>query len=208
TLGGEFAWGRLWGGAASAIRITPIAFVPREQLDDWIALTEIPDTNRLSGPARDLLKALHRHGPMFPQNLPKAADLVPAHVEMALGDLIGHGMVTCDSFGALRQMITPPSRRRRPLKPVGRWCSFRAVPAVKEADELNEMAARQLLRRSGVVFRRTIELEKIRVTWSALVRVYRRMELRGEVRGGRFVAGFSGEQFALPSAVELLRKLR
>jgi ATP-dependent Lhr-like helicase len=70
------------------------------------------------------------------------------------------------------------------------------------------MVARQLLARTGVVFRRTIAREKIPVTWSALTRIYRRMELRGEVRGGRFVAGFAGEQFALPQAVELLRKLR
>ena len=78
----------------------------------------------------------------------------------------------------------------------------------RRADELNEMAARQLLRRTGIVFRRTVLREKLPVTWGALTRIYRRMELRGEVRGGRFVAGFSGEQFALPSAIELLRKLR
>jgi ATP-dependent Lhr-like helicase len=71
-----------------------------------------------------------------------------------------------------------------------------------------ELIARQLLHRTGVVFRRTLLRERIPITWSALVRIYRRMELRGEVRGGRFVAGFSGEQFALPEAVELLRRLR
>jgi ATP-dependent Lhr-like helicase len=76
------------------------------------------------------------------------------------------------------------------------------------AEELHEMAARQLLQRTGIVFRRTVLREKLPVTWSALTRVYRRMELRGEVRGGRFVAGFSGEQFALPEAVELIRRLK
>jgi ATP-dependent Lhr-like helicase len=70
------------------------------------------------------------------------------------------------------------------------------------------MVARQLLRRTGVVFRKTVEREKLPVTWSALSRVYRRLELRGEIRGGRFVGGFAGEQFALPEAVELLRRLR
>ena len=146
---------------------------------------------------------------MFPQNLPKAADLVPAHVEMGLADLLSHGLITCDSFAALRQMITPPSRRRGALRPVGRWCCFRSdPPRDKNADELNEMIARQLLRRTGVVFRRTIQREKLPVTWLTLTRIYRRMELRGEIRGGRFVAGFSGEQFALPSAVELLRQTR
>ncbi|HZK81719.1 MAG TPA: hypothetical protein VFC46_11640, partial [Humisphaera sp.] len=147
-------------------------------------------------------------GAMFPQNLQKAANLVPAHVEMGLADLVSHGMVTCDSFAALRQMITPPSRRRAPLRPVGRWSCFRTGPAAAASDEVNELAAKQLLKRTGVVFRKTIEREKIPVNWGALIRVYRRMELRGEIRGGRFVAGFSGEQFALPEAVELLRKLR
>lgn len=74
--------------------------------------------------------------------------------------------------------------------------------------ETAEFLARQLLRRTGVVFRRTLEREKAPVTWSALLRVFRRLELRGEVRGGRFVSGFSGEQYALPEAVELLRHLR
>jgi len=145
---------------------------------------------------------------MFPQNLPKAAQLLPAHVEMGLGDLLARGLITCDSFAALRQMIPPPSRRRRALQPVGRWCRFRAEPLERNRDELNEMVARQLLQRTGVVFRRTLEREKMPVTWSALTRIYRRMELRGELRGGRFVAGFSGEQFALPQAVEMLRRLR
>src|SRR5262249_21902636 len=81
-------------------------------------------------------------------------------------------------------------------------------PPVRSPDDLDEMIARQLLRRTGVVFRRTIQRERIPITWLALTRIYRRMELRGDVRGGRFVGGFAGEQFALPSAVELLRKVR
>src|SRR5207249_4155823 len=97
----------------------------------------------LSGPARDLLAALRASGPMFPQNLPKAARLVPAHVEMALADLLAHGLITCDSFAALRQMLTPPSKRRRPLRPVGRWCIFRTDPPQQSGEELHEMVARQ-----------------------------------------------------------------
>jgi ATP-dependent Lhr-like helicase len=185
-----------------------MSFVPREHLEDWLAFTESPFTENLSGPGADLLHALTAHGPMFPQNLPKTAKLVQAHVEMGLADLLARGFITCDSFGALRQMITPPSKRRSALRPVGRWSIFRSEPPQKNADELTEMAAKQLLRRTGVVFRRTIMREKLPVTWAALFRVYRRMELRGEVRGGRFVGGFAGEQFALPEAVELLRRLR
>jgi ATP-dependent Lhr-like helicase len=211
TLSGEFAWGRLWGGAGSAIRVTPVAFVPREHLDEWLSLTLPVNTEGLGGPARDLLNAFSRSGPMFPQNLPKAAQLVPAHVEMALAQLLGHGLITCDSFGALRQMITPPSKRRSALRPVGRWAGFRSVdetPASTSSEELNELVARQLLRRTGVVFRKTIDRERIPVRWASLSRAYRRMELRGEIRGGRFVSGFSGEQFALPEAVQVLRNLR
>jgi ATP-dependent Lhr-like helicase len=208
TLSGEFAWGRLWGGAGSAIRVTPIAILPRHELDDWLALAEPPTTDGMGGPAADLLRVLSARGPMFPQNLPRAADLVPAHVEMGLADLLARGLITCDSFAALRQMITPPSRRRHVLKAVGRWCCFRCAVPEKNRDDLNEMVARQLLRRTGIVFRRTVERERMPVSWLSLSRIYRRMELRGEVRGGRFVTGFSGEQFALGSAVELLRRVR
>src|SRR5207249_8765317 len=126
TLSGEFAWGRLWGSASASIRVTPISFVGREKLDEWIALTEPPSTEGLSGPASDLLRVLSLQGPMFPQNLGKLADLVPAHVEMGLADLLARGFITCDSFAALRQMITPPSRRRHALRAVGRWSILRS----------------------------------------------------------------------------------
>jgi ATP-dependent Lhr-like helicase len=209
TLSGEFAWGRLWGGATTPIRVTPISLIPRDDLDAWLSMTALPSTEGLCGAAGDLLVPLRAQGAMFPQNLQKAANLVPAHVEMGLADLVAHGLATCDSFAALRQMITPPSRRKHPLKPVGRWTCFRsATSPASQSDTLTEMAARQLLRRTGVVFRRLLTRERIPVTWSALSRVYRRMELRGELRGGRFAAGFSGEQFALPEAVELLRQIR
>jgi ATP-dependent Lhr-like helicase len=198
----------LWGGATSAIRITPISIVPREELETWLAMTSPPSHEGLYGSASDLLKPLQTQGAMFPQNLQKAANLVPAHVEMGLADLVSHGLATCDSFGGLRQMITPPSRRKSPLRPVGRWSCFRATPSHVDAEHVDELAAKQLLRRTGVVFRRTLEREKIPVSWGKLTRIYRRLELRGDVRGGRFVAGFSGEQFALPEAVEMLRDLR
>ena len=209
TLSGEFAWGRLWGAASSAIRITPISLLPREQLDAWLSLSAAPSTEGIGGPAADLLRVLTARGPMFPQGLPKAAELVEAHVEMGLATLVANGLATCDSFAALRQMMTPPSRRRRALPPVGRWCCFRAARSTAPADDhAHELVARQLLARTGVVFRKTFERERIPVPWSALTRIYRRLELRGDVRGGRFVSGFAGEQYALPSAIELLRRLR
>jgi ATP-dependent Lhr-like helicase len=242
TLAGEFAWGRLWGAGASAIRVTPISFIPHDDLDTWLSLTDEPTTGDLSGPADDVLCALSTRGAMFTQHLAKAADLPPAYVDRGLAELLAHGLVTCDSFASLRQLITPPSRRRRAPRSVGRWSCFRpslplplgegrgestlingkngksrvpllaassAKPAkVTEHDGAHELLARQLLRRTGVVFRRTLLRERLPITWSALMRIYRRMELKGEIRGGRFVAGFSGEQFALPEAVELMRRLR
>jgi ATP-dependent Lhr-like helicase len=208
TLMGEFVWGRLWGGASGAIRVTPISIIPREEMDTWLAMTEPPSHEGLCGPASDLLKPLQTQGAMFPQNLRQSANLVPAHAEMGLADLVSHGLATCDSFAALRQMITPPSRRKGLLRPVGRWSCFRATPPVVETEQVEQLAAQQLLRRSGVVFRRMLDREKIPISWSKLSRIYRRLELRGEARGGRFVAGFSGEQFALPEAVEMLRDLR
>ena len=205
TLSGEFAWGRLWGGGASAIRVTPIALIRREEMDTWLNLTKPPIIEDLGGPARDLLDVLSVRGAMFPQELQKAAKLPVGYAEMGLADLVSHGLVTCDSFAALRQIITPPSRRKRPVKSVGRWSMFRSNI---QPETENEFLARQMLRRTGVVFRKVLEREKLPIGWAALARVYRAMELRGELRGGRFVAGFSGEQFALPEAVELLRKVR
>jgi ATP-dependent Lhr-like helicase len=182
-------------------------------------MTETPNCEGLSAPAREILAAFSGRGAMFPQELAKAANLLPGYVELGLAELVSHGLVTCDSFGAMRQMITPPSRRKRPVKAAGRWSLFRlsepgSLPRSLANGEssrgtpADELVARQLLRRTGVVFRRTITRERMPVSWSALSRIYRVMELRGEVRGGRFVGGFAGEQFALPEAVETLRRLR
>jgi ATP-dependent Lhr-like helicase len=246
-------------------------------------------TDDLSAPAREVLGALSQHEAMFPQALQKVANLLPDYLEMGLAELLAHGLITCDSFSGLRQMITPPSRRRTSVRAMGRWTLFRGAscsspsgrgwpvtrpgegvanqrlgegvanqglsdgvknqqspnsmrtassqdqstpilraltrpeyrppsPALgggrganthsPQHEAANEMAARQLLQRTGVVFRRTLLREKLPVSWTTLIRIYRRMELRGEIRGGRFVAGYAGEQFALPNAVELLRSSR
>jgi len=205
TLSGEAAWGRLWGGASSAIRTTPICLLPREDLDGWNGLSRPPEPSLLSGSARQILEALRAGGALFPQELARATRLVPAHLETGLGELIAQGVLTCDSFAALRWLVVPASRRKSPMPTVGRWSLFRREerPA-PEAD----FVARQLLRRTGVVFRKTMEREKIPLPWREVVRVLRLLEMRGEIRGGRFVAGFSGEQYALPEAVALLRAVR
>jgi ATP-dependent helicase Lhr and Lhr-like helicase len=203
TLSGEFAWGRLWGSGACAVRVTPIGFYPRTELPRWLGMVdEVPTP--LDGYAGQVLSALVARGAAFPQELAAATGLIPTQVEMGLAELTGRGLVTADAFAALRGLIVPPSRRLRRTPTVGRWSLLRRDPV--EASP--EFAARQLLRRTGVVFRKTIERERFPVPWWRLVRELRTLEARGEVRGGRFVAGFDGEQYALPEAITLLRAVR
>ncbi|HYM81819.1 MAG TPA: hypothetical protein VEY91_10495, partial [Candidatus Limnocylindria bacterium] len=221
TLTGDVAWGRLWGGGNSAVRSMPITLLPREDLEDWLTLAVRARSERTNGNgeslstyARTILEAMEARGACFAQELARASRLLPAHFEMGLTQLIGHGLVTCDSFGGLRRLITSPSHRRGvmkrvPLTPAGRWSRFRTEPLAPFGGGSEvEFAARQLLRRYGIVFRRVIERERIPVPWRDLVRTYRHWELRGEVRGGRFVQRFAGEQYAQPEAVELIRRLR
>ena len=223
TLGGEIVWGRLWTGGNSAVRSTPVCLLPREDLETWQSLASLGGTPApvLSTYATTVLAALEQRGASFTQDLERSSRLLPEHFEAGLTQLIGQGLVTGDSFGGLRRLLTPPSRRRGgagvgALLPPGRWSVFRlraeeAAPALRDApvpEDLAEFAARRLLARYGVVFRSLLPRERLPVPWRDLARVYRRLELAGDVRGGRFVHRFAGEQFALPEAVELLRRLR
>ena len=115
------------------------------------------------------------------------------------------GRVTCDSFAGLRWLIVPAWRRKGGEPAAGRWNLVRRESAAPPSPEF---VARRLLRRTGVVFRKTIAREKLPVPWRDIARVCRTLEARGEIRGGRFVAGFDGEQYALPEAVTLLRAVR
>ena len=214
TLGGEVAWARLWGAAASSIRRTPIALVPRGRLDDWTALaaaTPRPDP----GPtALEVLGVLQSRGAVFVQEIAKLTRLPQASVEEGLGALVAAGRVTCDSFGGLRWLLVPGWRRRSAGLSSGRWSLLATGIPPAEAPRPGfpapyaEMAARVLLRRTGVVFRRTVTRERIPVLWRDVARACRTLEARGEIRGGRFVAGFDGEQYALPEAVTMLREVR
>ncbi|MCO5170799.1 MAG: DEAD/DEAH box helicase [Planctomycetes bacterium] len=217
TLTGELAWGRLWGGgAAAAFRTTPLCFVPRGELSGWLALAgAASDDPDLPGPVRALVELLERRGAMFQEDLARELGLLPEPLERALGEAVGRGLVTCDSFAAARGLIVPPSRRHGRAGSVGRWSLFRRLPrpddgASPTGDDPGraERVARALLRRYGVVFKRLLAREQAPVPWRDLVRVFRLLELRGEVRGGRFVGGFSGEQYALPEAVTRLRDVR
>ncbi len=237
ALTGRVAWGRFWGAGDAPVRALPLTIVPREDLTTWLGLAPSPSAPPappgppsmpgdggppgLSSHARRVLEELKERGASFTQELEQRTGLLPSHLEMGLVELAGHGIITCDSFGGLRRLITPASRRRgaarqAALVPAGRWALLCAAgtsagdvrPEAADSDAAAEFCARRLLARYGVLFRRLLLRERVPVPWRDLARVCRHLELRGEVRGGRFVAGFSGEQFALPDAVSLLRRLR
>ncbi len=219
TLTGEVAWGRLWGSGSSAVRSTPICMLPRDQLDEWMGLAAASppeDRKPLSSHGRAVQEALTARGALFLQEMERATGALPSHLDMGLAELIGHGLITCDSFGGLRRLLRPAHQRRVPRRQApptaGRWSLLLrsggadAPPALSE--ERVSFVAAQLLWRYGVVFHRLLAREKIPVPWRDLIRLFRRMELQGTVRGGRFVSGFAGEQYAMPEAVEALRAQR
>ncbi|MCS7173356.1 MAG: DEAD/DEAH box helicase [Armatimonadetes bacterium] len=225
-LGGVIAWGRIVpnGGPESdrvrrrrgVVRTTPIAFLLREDLAVYVRPAE-PCLIGLGGTARDALAYLEAHGASFLSDIARAIGRLPSEVEAALWELVAAGLVSGDGVGGLRQLLRR-GRRRRGLRalpgglygrslPVGRWALWRPTEEVPEP-ERTERIAQHLLRRYGVVFREVLARERAAPPWRDLVRVYRRWELQGRIRGGRFVSGFAGEQYALPEAVEALRAVR
>jgi len=204
------------------IRGTPVLLCEREALLHWQQAggAAAVDDALLSSKARQVLEALRTHGASFFADLQHDARLLGTQVEQGLAELGAHGLVTCDSFAGLRALVMPADKRRRlqrrrpghnVIDDAGRWALTRRARAVVEvpgalAAPHVEHIARVLLRRWGVVFRKLLEREEGLPPWRDLYYVYRRLEARGEVRGGRFVSGFAGEQFALPEAVAVLRK--
>lgn len=205
TLSGQLAWGRLFGSGSAAVRVTPVALLPRTQLPEWEGFAGCAEPEDLGGPATAVLEVLQQRGACFQDDLLRATGLMPSVLEEGLAELVGRGALTSDSFASLRWLCIAPSKRRKPPLMAGRWSRFRAF-AQEEPEP--EFLAQTLLRRWGVVFRRLLEREGAPTPWRELLRTLRSMELRGEVRGGRFVAGFSGEHFALPEAVTKMRALR
>ncbi len=213
ALSGRIGWGRLFGSGKSALRATPLAFFPREELDSWLALASPIASLELSWPAQRVKEELERRGALFASDLSKSSKtngaLLPSDLERGLEELIGLGIATSDSFQSIRELLRPPYRRREPLFATGRWSLFRpASPAPASDSPAPEFAARALLRRYGILFRSVSLRERLPVPWRDIVRACRLLELRGDIRGGRFVRGYSGEQYALPAAIPLLRKLR
>jgi len=200
-LSGRVAWGRLTPGSKAPLRSSPIAIMPREHLGHWGVETDA--ALELSSDAKAVREALEKRGASFFHELTSATSLLPSYVERGLAELAGAGIATADSFAGLRALLAPPEKRRNLVETAGRWSLLRPT----ESDDA-EAIAKALLKRYGVVFRSLMERESHLPPWRELVRVYRRLEARGEIRGGRFVAGFGGEQFAAPDAVGRLRAVR
>jgi ATP-dependent Lhr-like helicase len=239
---GRIGWGRLSAAAAgqnsngracAPLRTSPIALYLRENLADWLALTQSNFANKISVNSRSVFEALQNGGALFFSELVSRSALLPSQVEEALSQLAGLGLVTSDSFDGLRALLVPSNkrptfgrsaakRRRKTnlasIEFAGRWSILARNSAVPVAvhrsngeaqrETALEKFARVLLRRYGVAFRRLLERETLPVSWYELGRIYRRLEARGEIRGGYFVGGVSGEQFALPEAIGLLRSIR
>jgi ATP-dependent Lhr-like helicase len=222
---GRVAWTRPMRRAAGAapVRATPIALVMRRNVAAWNALQRraVGEQPALSSRAQALAEFLEAHGASFFDEMAHGTRLLRAEVEDALGELVAAGRATADSFAGLRALLVPESKRtgrrarRRALfgiEDAGRWSLIRRNTSDEGgtlAPEHLEHVARTLLRRYGVVCWRVLERERDALPpWRELLRVYHRLEARGEIRGGRFIQGLSGEQFALPEAIAPLRRKR
>jgi ATP-dependent helicase Lhr and Lhr-like helicase len=224
---GEVMWGRLSPHPALAAqnsasihaagrrrrvrptKLVPISLFAREGAETLIARGEA-DEAALSHPGRDVLDAIRRRGAPFFTDLVRGTRRLPSEVEEALWELVAAGLVTADGFDALRSLadsrrrLGEKSRAKRPRSSSGRWT---LLVADREKPDV-EAFARRLLARYGVVFRDLLTRESIAPPWRELLNVLRRLEAQGEIRGGRFVSAFVGEQFALPEALEALRAVR
>lgn len=216
------------------LRQTPISLIERVSLPMWRAVVCAPDSVQpgLSSGAHRVLSVLQLRGASFFTDLVEATGLLRTQVEEALAELVTWGCINSDTFSGLRALsapahkrpaFAPRGRRRKSSVPgvaaAGRWACLVAghtqrqempalrISALQDLESL-EHVARVLLQRYGVVFRKVLERESVLPPWRKLLYVYRRLEARGEIRGGRFVQQFSGEQFALPQAVEALKQIR
>ncbi|MGI9103732.1 MAG: DEAD/DEAH box helicase [Terriglobales bacterium] len=227
-LTGAVGWGRLSphpatleesGGKRRVIptSVAPITFFVREEAD-WMtprrpeAIEE--EARGLSHGARDVLTFLRQRGASFFTDIVRGTGKLKSEVETALWELVAGGLVTADGFDNLRSLIDPKrragqggGRTTRPRHSSGRWSLLYAIEQT-DRDKAIEATCRMLLERYGVVFRDLLTREAIAPKWRELVQAFRRLEARGDVRGGRFVSGFLGEQYALPVAVESLRAMR
>ena len=210
-------------GAAATLRMAPVTLLRRQHLATWEAITTPAGPVPPLSPAAEAVRtALEAGGALFFDDLLARLRLLPSQVETALSELAGQGLVACDGFAGLRALCARAGKGRHRTREgraarmaaAGRWASTgmprasAALPGKEtgtgvgiEIEGGADFAARVLLDRYGVVFRRLCTREPWLPPWRELVAVYRRCEARGELRGGRFLALASGEQFALPEAV-------
>jgi len=226
---GAVGWGRLSphpatleDASAGKRRVIPtsvarITFFVREEAD-WMnprpSSPDQPDSRGLSQGAREVLEFLQQRGASFFADIVRGTEKLKAEVETALWELVAGGVVTADGFDNLRSLIDPKrragqgnGRSARPRHSTGRWALLYTDQAV-ERNRAVEATCWMLLKRYGIVFRDLLARETNLPKWRELQMGFRRLEDRGEIRGGRFVDGFLGEQFALPVAVESLRATR
>jgi ATP-dependent Lhr-like helicase len=233
-LSGQVSWGRLSvrdtdpgqpprRSGRTPSRATPITLALRDDLP-WLLRAARGDLRPAGpGPGRTLevLDALRQHGALFRHDLAAVTGRLPYEIDEALWDGVARGLVTADGFRAIRSLLRrggqQPLARPRGLRhglrgtaagSTGRWSLLPGPIAAGDKDELAEATAEQLAARWGVVFRDLVTRENLAISWRDLLWAFRRMEARGTIRGGRFVAGFSGEQYAHPDAVDVLRTVR
>ncbi len=218
---GDVMWGRLSphpalvpvaGGKRRRIRPTklaPIALFAREHAAELIVRDGDP-AEALSHAAREVLDEIAQRGAPFFADIVRGTRRLPADVEEALWQLVAAGLVTADGFDALRSLTDSKRRlgengvRARPRSSGGRWSRLQGEATRIDAEGF----ARRLLSRWGVVFRDVVARETLAPPWREILAALRRLEARGEIRGGRFVAGYVGEQYALPDAIQALRAAR
>src|SRR5579872_3730697 len=220
---GEVMWGRLSphpafeksddarGRRVRPTRVAPVSLFLRQDAE-WLIPTKTHAAEALSPSARDVLAAIEKNGASFFVDLARLTGRLASEVEDGLWELVAAGLVTADGFDNLRALINPKRRlalgrhnRARPRNALGRWALLRTGSHTRDA----EAVARQLLKRWGIVFRDVVvDNEGIAPPWRDLLVVLRRLESQGEIRGGRFVSSFVGEQFASPDAIALLRATR
>ena len=234
---GRIGWGRLTAPETrmarfvGPVRSSPMSLFARENLQHWLDLSASPLPAEFSPDAQQTRDALSQGGALFFGEIVKLTRLLPSRVEQGLAELATLGHVTADGFEGLRALLLPEDKRapfgaaqrrkhHRSVSSVefgGRWSLLRRAPAVAPGSQGAEGGARErsveafarvLLRRYGLVSRRIAEKESLSISWFELLRVFRRIESRGEIRGGYFVGGLSGEQFAMPEAIGLMRSLR
>ena len=232
-LTGAVGWGRLSPHPATLddtaagkrrvipTSVAPITFFVREEADwmiphraDHGSGMEQPEARGLSEAARQVLDFLRQRGASFFADIVRGTGRLKAEVETSLWELVAGGLITADGFDNLRSLIDPKrragqgtGRTARPRHSTGRWALL-YTDAAADRNRAVEATCWMLLKRYGIVFRDLLARETNLPKWRELQMAFRRLEDRGEIRGGRFVDGFLGEQFALPVAVESLRATR